>query len=700
MIGQIAPKTVAQILSQTPLLSKCELSKLENMACGSRQENHRAGQTIMEAGAVGTALGFILQGKAGLFLNAPGKGRRHRVEMLQPGDFYGEAGFFIREGSPLQVTAKEDTLVLVVEREQLVPLIAENPRVALLLAKEITERLQNTCRFAPAAASHTAPTGPVQVVAPTPAPMRPPTPATPAPGELEEGQIAWVDAGAYKISHKLLEMIPTKLIRDHRLLPLELMDRVLTVGMVNPMSAAALADLRRVLHTVDPHIVAISVDDFTNTFVRLKLNQESSKEGASGQETKNATLTYRAEIKKKEEEKAQLFIGNEVVSLFDQILAEAVGYGASDIHIQPDATGVRVRYRVSGNLIEREDFIPDSYAAPLVARIKVLSELDLTEHRLPQDGRIGAHLGRRELNLRVSTMAIARGEKAVIRIIDPEDVMRPMHQVFMNPDLGKMVAEVSSEPYGAVVVAGPTGSGKSCTLYSILNNRLRTRPDNNLVTVEDPVEYLVPGMTQVSVNPKVGMSFAAVLRGLMRQDPDVIMIGELRDKDTANIMVEASLTGHMVLTSTHGNDAMAVFQRLFHFDLDPVILSQAISCVVVQRLVGRLCPGCVEERDVAPALVESLIARKVLQSEGAAKLPTAVGCEQCGQTGYMGRVAVQEVLRLDEEVRGILAQGATPKALLSVARERGKFTSFAQAAAYLMARKMVAPCDAMLVTSG
>ena len=682
MAQQIASDTVAKFLAKTPLLGKCALPQLVDLASGSTQDVHAAGSVILAAGEVEASLGFILQGRAAMFMGEAGAGSGRQVCRLRPGDFFSEAGFLMGVGSPLTVAALKDTMVLVVKREVMAPLMGKNPHIGLLMAKQLSDRIQQVCQAAP-------------TQAPAPAPAAPAPTAAPLP----EDMIPWVDAGTFNITPKLLEMLPSQLIRNHRLLPLELQGKILTVGMVSPRSAVALADLRRVLHSVDPKIVAISMDDFSNAFVRLKLDPGKAS-GLSPQDLRGSSLVYDAEKKRDDDKKGQLIIGDEVITLFDNILTEAVGYGASDIHIEPDATGVRVRYRISGNLVDREEFLTENYAGPLVARIKVLAELDIAERRLPQDGRISARMGRRELNLRISTMAVARGEKAVIRIIDPEDVMRPLHQVFLNPQLGKVVEAVTSEPYGAVVVAGPTGSGKSSTLYSLLNNRLSTRPDNNLVTVEDPVEYLLPGVTQVSVNPRVGLDFSTALFGLMRQDPDVIMIGELRDRDTANIMVEAALTGHMVLTSTHGNDAVAVLQRLRHFIDDPVILSQAISCVMVQRLTGRLCPHCVEEREVAPALMESLVARKVLRREGATKLPTPVGCSQCGRTGYMGRVAVQEVLRLDDGLRELLARSESPEALMAEAQKRSLFYSFAQAAAYLITRRVLAPSDALLITSG
>ncbi len=687
MAKRISSDTVAKFLAKTNLLSKCQHDHLVTLVRSSRQETFPAGELIQKNGATETSLGFLLQGRAALVQVDAATGTNTRVEKIRPGDFYGEIGFLMGSASPLAVAATKDCHVLVVEREDMAPLMGANPNLGVLMAKAIAGRFMRTCLLGARSSAVD--------LAPDPTPSSAPAP-TP---ELKEGQIPWVDAGSYDITPELLEMLPAQLIRNHRMLPLRLRGRKLTVGMVSPRSPVALADLRRVLQTVDPEVVAISMDDYSNAFVRLKLDQGEQR-GQGAADARSGALTYKVEQRKEEEKKGQLIIGDEVIALFDRILLDAVKYGASDIHIEPDATGVRVRYRVSGTLIERDEFLADSYAAPIIARIKVLSELDITEHRLPQDGRISAQVGRRELNLRVSTMAISRGEKAVIRIIDPEDVMRPLHQIFLDPAVGKQVSAVLGEPHGAIIVAGPTGSGKSSTLYSMLNNRHTGRPDNNLVTVEDPVEYLLPGVTQVSVNPRVGMDFSTVLRGLMRQDPDVIMIGELRDKDTAAIMVEAALTGHLVLTSTHGNDAMAVIQRLLHFGLDPVIFSQAISCLVVQRLAGRLCPGCVEEREVAPALVESLVARKVVKREGATRLPTPVGCRNCNSTGYAGRVAVQEVLRMDDTLRGMLAEGAGQEALLREAVKRKKFTPFSRAAGYLITRRVLAPSDALLITSG
>jgi type IV pilus assembly protein PilB len=691
----IPQESISTFLGQTSIFRGCRLDDLLSLARVSEQQSFRPGASILPPGKPVTSLGLLASGRAALVQIDAATGAQSRVDQLVPGDPLGEIGLLLGGANPLAVLAEEECEVLLFGKPVVEGVLRKNPEASLALARRLASRFVQVALLGARGGGQlpreSAP--PPAATAPSGAPF--------AGGEKEpatgEGRIAWVEVASYNLTPEILGMVPSALVRKHRLLPLQLRGTRLTVGMVNPRSVEAVQDLRRVLHNVDPEVVAISVDDFNQAFVRLKLDSGLTR-GQRIATSKALQVSYSVD-QDKEAEKSQLVIGNEVVGLFDRILLEALELGASDVHLEPESAGVKIRFRVQGTLVDRQEFVPASYATPLVARIKVLSELDITERRLPQDGRILAQVGRQEINLRVSTMAVARGEKAVLRIIDPGDVMRPLHQIFLHPDSERAARASLAEPFGAIIVAGPTGSGKSSTLYSMLNERRLSRPDNNIVTVEDPVEYMLTGVTQVPVIPRVGFGFAQALRGLMRQDPDVIMVGELRDAETTGIMVEAALTGHLVLTSIHGNDAAAVVQRLQHLGTDPVLLSQALSVVVVQRLAKRLCPNCVQDSEVAPALLENLVSRRIVAKAGASKLPRPVGCEACNKTGYLGRLAVQEVLQMGDAVRLALAEGATPQDLIECARTAKRFVSFAQSAAFLMARRLLAPGDALLIVS-
>ena len=678
-----ASETVATFLSQTQLLSHCELTDLLDLAENTEQLAYKGGATIMPPGRTLAGLGLLLRGKASVRLVDAASGSHKQLGPLLPGDPFGEVSLLLGSGSPLAVVADDDCHALMIERGRIERLLNGSPQIGLSLAKRISTQFVQLSVLGGQA---------IAAPAPQPAPA-----ATPARAEPAEGIIPFEEVGSYNVTPELVEMIPSDLVRRHRVIPLEVRDKSLVIGMVNPRSVAALADLRRVLHGLDPQPVAISGDDFSQTFVRLKLDSSTGK-AQRASAGRNMRIEYTAD-QKKNQEKAQLIIGDEAVGLLDRIVLEALDASASDIHIEPELSVVKVRYRVSGQMVERQEQIPASFASPLLTRIKVVAELDITERRQPQDGRIVAQAGNQQINLRVSTMAVVGGEKAVIRIIDPADVMRPLHQIFCQAETAKSVRETLAKPYGAIVIAGPTGSGKSSTLYSMLNERRTGRTDSNIVTVEDPVEYVLSGVTQVPVSARSGLGFPDVLRGLMRQDPDVIMIGELRDAPTAEIMVEAALTGHLVLTSTHGNNAMSVIQRLQHFGSDAVLLSQALATIIVQRLARRLCPRCATEGAVAPAMLDNLVARKIVSRAGTTALPRPVGCPACQQSGYLGRVPVHELLIFDDGLRGTLARGATPSELLEDAKERNRFASFAQSAAMLMARRQVAPGDALLVVA-
>lgn len=338
-----------------------------------------------------------------------------------------------------------------------------------------------------------------------------------------------------------------------------------------------------------------------------------------------------------------------VIRLINGLIAEAVRSGASDIHVEPYEQSLIVRLRVDGVLREILSLSP-RIAAMLVSRVKVMAKLDIAEKRVPQDGRISLALGGKSLDVRVSTLPARMGERVVMRILDKEQAGLGLADLGMSPRMLAALEAALREPNGIVLVTGPTGSGKTTTLYAglgLLNDKSR-----NILTIEDPVEYAVHGVGQTQVNTKVGMTFAAGLRAILRQDPDVVMVGEIRDAETAQIAVQASLTGHLVLSTVHTNDAAGAVVRLRDMGVEPFLLASTMRLIIAQRLVRRLCRVCsVEEpADAAAAALIDVPARTPLRRP--------VGCAECGHTGFQGRVGVYEALRVDDAVRRLIGQSA------------------------------------------
>jgi len=349
-----------------------------------------------------------------------------------------------------------------------------------------------------------------------------------------------------------------------------------------------------------------------------------------------------------------------VIRLINGLIAEAVRSGASDIHIEPYEQALVVRLRVDGVLREILSLSP-RIAAMLVSRVKVMAKLDIAEKRIPQDGRISLALGGKSLDVRVSTLPARMGERVVMRILDKEQAGLGLADLGMSPRMLSALEAALREPNGIVLVTGPTGSGKTTTLYAglgLLNDKSR-----NILTIEDPVEYAVHGVGQTQVNTKVGMTFAAGLRAILRQDPDVVMVGEIRDAETAQIAVQASLTGHLVLSTVHTNDAAGAVVRLRDMGVEPFLLASTMRLIIAQRLVRRLCRVCAVEEpaDAAAAALVDLPA--------GAPLRRPVGCAECGHTGFQGRIGVYEALRVDDTVRRLIGQNAAEEEIAAAGVE-------------------------------
>jgi len=362
-----------------------------------------------------------------------------------------------------------------------------------------------------------------------------------------------------------------------------------------------------------------------------------------------------------------------VVKLVNWIISQAVDHGTSDIHIEPQANAMLIRFRVDGVLKEITQ-VPRQMAGGVASRIKIMADLDIAERRVPQDGRVGINVGGKALDLRIATLPTVFGEKIVIRILDKSNVMLELSQVGFEPDVLATYEKAYKRPYGAVVITGPTGSGKSTSLYGTLNQL--NEPGKNIITVEDPVEYRLQGINQVQVNTKAGLTFAAGLRSILRCDPDIVMIGEVRDRETAQIAVEAALTGHLVLCTLHTNDAAGAIPRLTEMGVEPFLSASAIIGILAQRLARKLCPEC---------RVKATVSHKQLMEIGETKtLPRGLpdpapiyeagpGCSKCSN-GYKGRVGLYEFLTMSEETRHLALQEASGAQIAAQARKEGMRT--------------------------
>ncbi|MGE0711010.1 MAG: GspE/PulE family protein [Planctomycetota bacterium] len=365
-----------------------------------------------------------------------------------------------------------------------------------------------------------------------------------------------------------------------------------------------------------------------------------------------------------------------IVRLANKIIEEAHQQGASDIHLEVDEAGLKVRFRLDG-ICHDAVHLPRPTAGPLVARLKIMSELDIAEHRLPQDGRI--HFAKfnpaLDLDLRVSVVPLLHGEGVVMRLLDKQRVALPLEQLGLSAENLRAYRRVIRSPYGMILHCGPTGSGKSMSLYSALNEL--SDPRWKVLTAEDPIEYTLPGINQLQVKPGIGLTFAAALRSFLRHDPDIILVGEIRDAETAKIAVEAALTGHLLLSTLHTNDAAGTIPRLNRLDIEPFMLANTLIAVCAQRLVRKLCLRCREERAAAPSEVAQLmLGRPGRESE---RVYRAVGCDACRHTGYRGRTGIHELMLVNSRLRQVIGQGATAVDIRLAAQKHGMRSLFQDA---------------------
>ena len=472
-------------------------------------------------------------------------------------------------------------------------------------------------------------------------------------------KLPMVTLARYRPMIEALRMVPENVARRLDLLPLAVLDNNrLFIAMADPLNIISIDEVRMLTGMEVDVGVAIpsEIRRDMDSFYSVRGNVDDAI-------VEIVDMSAAEEMRRDFDAAAEASVDDApVVKLVNGLLDQAVRESASDLHIEPFEKSSRVRYRVDGNLFDALDF-PRNLHPAVISRLKIMANMDISEKRRPQDGRILLKFQERKVDLRVSSLPTVFGEKMVMRVLDQASSAVGLERIGLLEEDRGLLDGIISRPYGMMLVTGPTGSGKSTTLYSVLERI--NEPESNLITVEDPVEYMIPGINQVQINEKAGLTFADALRSILRQDPDKIMVGEIRDTETAQLAVRAALTGHLVLSTLHTNDAPSAVIRLNDMGVAPFLISSSVIGVIAQRLVRKLCPACKEAFEPGPN-----VCREYQIPEGS-RIYKAVGCEQCRWSGYKGRTAVFQMMTINDEIRRLIAEEAQAREIEGAALRNG-----------------------------
>lgn len=435
-----------------------------------------------------------------------------------------------------------------------------------------------------------------------------------------------------------MELVPKELARENILIPIEQHENTLTIAMNDPLDYYAIDDIELSTGFEVKPVIATKEDilQAINKYYDLEADFSMEGEGADAP----------------------------AVKLLDQILQTGVTLRASDVHLDPSEGKIAVRYRIDG-MLRNDRTLPKRIQNALIARVKILANLNITETRMPQDGRIRLVIDAKPIDLRVSTLPTVFGEKVVIRILDLTNIFKKLTEIDLHAETLKQYRDVISRPSGLVLLTGPTGSGKTTTLYSSINEL--NQEDVNIITVEDPVEYQLEGVNQVQVNSAVGLTFAAGLRSILRQDPNIIMVGEIRDRETAEIAIRSSLTGHVVFSTLHTNSAVDAIPRLFDMGVEPYLVVSSLTGVMAQRLVKRVCKDCKTSRPVTK-MEQELFEKHHIDID---EVTEGAGCDSCRGTGYRGRMAIHELMVIDDQVKKLMMNNASMREIKDYVKDKG-----------------------------
>jgi type IV pilus assembly protein PilB len=473
-----------------------------------------------------------------------------------------------------------------------------------------------------------------------------------------------VDLEDVQVDAAAVELIPGDVATKFQVVPVRREGRVLTVAMANPDNIFAIDDIK--------FITGFEVKPVVATESAIKRSIDSLYDSADSLASIMGEIEDDIEIVEEEDEDLGLEEAQSenapVVKLVNSLMSDAVAKGASDIHIEPYEKQVRVRYRIDGMLHEMMS-PPFKMKNSIISRLKIMAELDIAEKRVPQDGRIKIRMHGKPIDLRVSSLPTIFGEKIVMRILDQSNLQIDLTKLGFHPKALASFLNAIECPYGMVLVTGPTGSGKSTTLYSALSKI--NKPHSNIMTAEDPVEYNLAGINQVNVHEDIGLSFAAALKAFLRQDPNIVMVGEIRDLETASIATKAALTGHLVLSTLHTNDAASSINRMIDMGIEPFLVSSSVIMIVAQRLVRRLCEKCKEQVTMHPEALNEL---GIMETPDELTTYEARGCVSCNETGYKGRLGLYEVMEVSGSIREMIIERASTAEIKKKAIEEGMLT--------------------------
>ena len=491
-----------------------------------------------------------------------------------------------------------------------------------------------------------------------------------------------INLSHFEIDQAVLDLIPVEVCRKYDLIPVNRTGAVLTVAMADPTNIRAMDEINFICgYQVEPVVasdfaIRESVDKYYGSAHALELKQVM--QDAMAEKAAQAGESADVEVLEETDELDLALLEKQatdapVIKLVNKVMYDALNEGASDIHIEPYEKEFRVRYRIDGVLYVKLN-PPLKLRDAIISRVKIMAKLDIAEKRLPQDGRIKIktrHQGKiRELDFRVSVLPTLFGEKIVLRLLDREMLKLDMTKLGLESDSLKKLERAILKPYGMILVTGPTGSGKTNTLYSAMS-RINT-PETNIITAEDPVEFNIPGINQLQVKEQIGLNFAAALRSFLRQDPNIILVGEIRDFETAEIAIKAALTGHLVLSTVHTNDAPSTVNRLMNMGIEPFLVASSLLLIVAQRLIRKICPECKEEYRIP---LEALVDIGFTEEEARnVTIYKGRGCPFCGNTGYKGRMGLFEVLEISDNIRELVLVGASALEIRRKAMEEGMLT--------------------------